>query len=72
MVNGETIQVRLTKQQKERAFLAMQNAGFKTMSSFIRSLILAHDLNSQNMIKAIYDKIVGDVRNGKGKSSIQG
>jgi hypothetical protein len=70
MVKGTSIQIRLTKQQKERILLAMQNAGHKTVSNFIRSLVLEHDLCSQRMIVEIHQKIIGDVRNEKGKSML--
>jgi len=70
MVNGQTIQVRLTKQQKERAILGMQNAGFKTMSSFIRNLIVGKGLEELRMIQEIHKKLVGEVKNGKNKTGV--
>jgi len=60
MVSGTSIQVRLTRSQKERALLAMQNSGHKTMSNYVRSIILEHDLHSQNRIKEIHEKIMHD------------
>jgi len=55
-----TIQVRLTNQQKERAELSMQNAGFTTMSAFVRSLILEHDLSSHKLLREIHSRLIGD------------
>jgi len=60
MSNIHTIQIRLTKDQKERIRLNVENAGYKTLSQYIRSLILEQDLNSQRMLREIYQKIMGD------------
>lgn len=59
MVSSTSVQIRLTKQQKERLILAVQNAGHKTISEFIRSQVLGYDLNSQKLILQIHQKICG-------------
>jgi spore germination protein YaaH len=68
MSNVHTIQVRLTQTQKERVLLNAENAGYKTLSQYTRSLILERDLSSQKMIKEIYEKIMKEgYNNGKNK-----
>ena len=72
MCKGTSIQIRLTRNQKDRTILAMQNAGYNCMSTFVRNLILQHDLSSQKMIQEIYELMKGGVKDGQNKDCIQG
>jgi hypothetical protein len=66
MSNIHTIQIRLTKDQKERVLLNAENAGYKTVSNYVRSLILQYDLSSQKMLREIHEKIMKEgYKNGK-------
>jgi hypothetical protein len=55
MVDNYVVQVRMSKQQKERLLLAMQNSGHKTVSGFIRSVVLEYDLSTQKKIDEIHE-----------------
>lgn len=58
MKANTTIQIRLTKQQKERIRAGMQNMGYKCMSTYLRSMALEYDLASQQLIREMHKVIV--------------
>lgn len=71
MVSSSIIQVRLTKEQKQRAILNMQNAGKNSMSDFVRELVLGKGLIETKMLTELYKTIVLG-NDGKSKNLLQG
>lgn len=61
MPNNTSIQVRLTKNQKERIINRAEAKGYPRgkLSQFLRDLLLKEDYSSQRKIDAIYEKICG-------------
>ena len=60
MVSNQTIQVRLTRKQKELAIMQMQLAGKTSMSNFVRELLIGKSAHEYKMLKEIYDKVIGE------------
>ena len=56
-IQETSIQLRLTKRQKEIAMTNMELHGYKTMSSFIRDMLIGFHPSSQEMIIAIHKKV---------------
>ena len=53
-----TLIVRLTKNQHERVKNNAESKGYKTISSYIRSLALEHDLGFVKKFDEIYTKLI--------------
>ena len=65
MKRSKVIQVRVTPEQKQKVFIAMQDAGCKTMSNFVRKAMLSYGLEEKNMLKKIYNQIIDNKKNKK-------
>ena len=70
MCNNRVVQVRLTENQYKRIVLRKENAGYTTLSQFVRDLLLKEDLAVLKMLQDIHKKILGEDRNGKNKTRI--
>jgi len=57
MCRNRVVQVRLTERQYERVILRKEHAGYKTISQFVRNMILKDDLAVYRMISEMYKKI---------------
>ncbi len=72
MCRNRVVQVRLSEKQYERILLRRDNAGYTTLSQFIRDLLLKEDLAVLKMLQDIHKKVIGEDRNGKNKARLQG
>tara|TARA_Y100000034_G_C6849259_1_gene385083 strand:+ start:550 stop:768 length:219 start_codon:yes stop_codon:yes gene_type:complete len=72
MYRKRVMQVRLTESQYERALLRKESLGYKTLSQFLRDLLLKEDLATIKMLQDIHRKLIGEDRNGKNKTGLQG
>jgi len=70
MCNNRVVQVRLTENQYKRIILRKENAGYNTLSQFVRDLLLKEDLAVLKMLQDIHEKVIGEDRNGKNKTRI--
>lgn len=70
MCSNRIVQVRLTERQYERVLLRKDNAGYTTLSQFIRDLLLKEDLAVLKMLQEIHKKLIGYDKNGKNKTRI--
>jgi len=70
MNKNTSVQIRLTKDQKQRILLSMENAGHKTLSGYARSLLLEQDLSASKMLREIHRKVVGGDTIEKGQNSL--
>jgi len=57
MTNSKYLFIRVTKIQHERIRNNAEAKGFKTISSYIRTIALEYDLNSQKKIDEMYEII---------------
>ncbi|MFH1365047.1 MAG: hypothetical protein ABIH28_00490 [archaeon] len=57
MPKNRVIQVRVTERQFERINLRKEAFGYKTLSQFVRDLLLKEDLSTYKMLQEIYKKI---------------
>ncbi len=57
MARNRVIQVRVTERQFERIHLRKDALGYKTLSQFVRDILLKEDLTSYKMIQEIYKKV---------------
>ena len=64
MCRNRVVQVRLTERQYERFILRKDNAGYKTISQFVRDLMLKDDMAMLNLVQEIHKKIMME-KNGK-------
>ena len=64
MCRNRVVQVRLTERQYERVILRKEHAGYKTISQFVRDLMLKEDLAMLKLVQEIHKKVVGG-KNGK-------
>ena len=64
MCRNRVVQVRLTERQYERFILRKDNAGYKTISQFVRDLMLKDDMAMLKLVQEIHKTIVGS-KNGK-------
>jgi hypothetical protein len=71
MVSNHTIQVRLTRQQKEIALMNMQVAGKNSMSDYVRELIIGKSVAEREMLKQMFRKIMGYGYDEKNKTGLQ-
>ena len=62
-----SLAVRLTKNQHERVETNAQTKGFKTLSSYIRSLALEKDIVFDKKFDELYNKIVNNKTSNKQK-----
>ncbi len=60
MVNNKTIMVRVTENQRERIINNASAKGFKTISSYMRSLALEHDLSFERKFNEVYNLLIED------------
>ena len=58
MTNQKCLVVRLTKTQHERIKIDAEAKGYKTISQYIRSITLEHDLSYQKKFDEMYHKLV--------------
>lgn len=58
MCRNRVVQVRLTERQYERFILRKDNAGYKTISQFVRDLMLKDDMAMLKLVQEIHKKIV--------------
>lgn len=58
MCRNRVVQVRLTERQYERFILRKDNAGYKTISQFVRDLMLKDDMVMLKLVQEIHRKIV--------------
>lgn len=70
MCNNRVVQVRLTENQYSRVLLRKENAGYNTLSQFVRDLLLKDDLAVLKMLQDIHKKVIGEVKDGKNKARI--
>ena len=71
MCRNRVVQIRLTERQYDRVILRKEHAGYKTISQFIRDLMLKEDLAMLRLVQEIHNKILGDDKNGKNKTCLQ-
>ena len=64
MCRNRVVQVRLTERQYERFILRKDNAGYKTISQFVRDLMLKDDMAMLKLVQEIHKSIV-ESKNGK-------
>ena len=64
MCRNRVIQVRLTERQYERFILRKDNEGYKTISQFVRDLMLKDDMAMLKLVQEIHKRIVVE-KNGK-------
>ncbi len=64
MCRNRVVQVRLTERQYERFILRKDNAGYKTISQFVRDLMLKDDMAMLKLVQEIHKKIMME-KNGK-------
>lgn len=57
MAKNRVIQVRVTERQFEQIHLRKDALGYKTLSQFVRDLLLKEDLATYKMLQEIYEKI---------------
>ncbi|MBL7055037.1 hypothetical protein ISS05_04735 [Candidatus Woesearchaeota archaeon] len=60
MVNQKCLMVRLTRNQHERIRMNAEAKGYKTLSDYIRTLALEHDLDFKEKVDKIYCKVVDE------------
>ncbi len=65
MCRNRVVQVRLTERQYDRVLLRKDHAGYKTLSQFVRDLMLKEDLVMLKLIQDIHKKVLGGDKNGK-------
>ncbi|MBI2632208.1 hypothetical protein HYW75_04345 [Candidatus Pacearchaeota archaeon] len=64
MCRNRVVQVRLTERQYERFILRKDNEGYKTISQFVRDLMLKDDMAMLKLVQEIHKRIVVE-KNGK-------
>lgn len=57
MPRNRIIQIRVSERQFERIHLRKDALGYKTLSQFVRDLMLKEDLATYKMLQKIYEKI---------------
>jgi len=57
MPRNRVIQVRVTERQFERINLRKEAFGYKTLSQFVRDLLLKEDLATYKMIQEIHKRV---------------
>jgi len=57
MPSNRVIQVRVTQRQLERIHLRKEALGYKTLSQFVRDLLLKEDLATYKMLQEIHRKV---------------
>lgn len=57
MARNRVIQVRVTERQFERINLRKEAFGYKTLSQFVRDLLLKENLSTYKMLQEIYKKV---------------
>ena len=65
MCRNRVIQVRLTERQYDRVILRKEHAGYKTLSQFVRDLMLKEDMIMLRLVQEIHKKVLGEGKNGK-------
>jgi len=70
MERNETIQVRLSKYEKQRILNKMKSEGFSTINDWLRRKLLSDAISTERMIIDMHSKICGGMENEEG--SIQG
>jgi hypothetical protein len=70
MCNNRVVQVRLTENQYNRVVLRKENAGYNTISQFVRDLLLKDDLIVLKMLQDIHKKMIGEDKDGKNKTRL--
>jgi hypothetical protein len=58
MCRNRVVQVRLTERQYERFILRKDNEGYKTISQFVRDLMLKDDMAMLKLVQEIHKRIV--------------
>ena len=58
MCRNRVVQIRLTERQYERFILRKDSAGYKTISQFVRDLMLKDDMAMLKLVQEIHNKIV--------------
>ena len=66
MTQRRCLVVRLTKNQHERIRNNAEAKGYKTISSYIRTIALEYDLSFEKKFDEMYQKLVAE-NNGKNK-----
>ena len=64
MCRNRVVQVRLTERQYERFILRKDNEGYKTISQFVRDLMLKDDMAMLKLVQEIHKRIMVE-KNGK-------
>ena len=73
MVNNKVVVTRVTKNQFERIKVNAQAKGYKTISQYVRSLMLEHDLVFEKKFDEIYQKLIPEenIQKNKEKSLME-
>lgn len=58
MVSNQFLMIRVTRIQKERVKMEAEAKGFRTISDYIRTVILEHEPNFDIKFNEIYKKIM--------------
>ena len=58
MCKTKIVQIRFSPKQYQLLINRMENAGHRTVSSFVRDAILKDDMVILNLIKQIHEKVV--------------
>jgi len=65
MPNSRCLIIKMTKTQHERVRNNAEAKGYKTISSYIRSIALEHDLSFQKKIDELYYRLINAEDNGE-------
>ena len=65
LVSNKSIFVRVTKNQHERIKNNAEAKGFKSVSAYVRSLTLEHDLSFERKFNELYTKVIAGELKGK-------
>ena len=71
MTNKRRLVVRLTRNQHDRVRNNAEAKGYKTLSSYIRALVLEHDLGFENKLNEIYIKLVDKGNEKENSKNVQ-